>query len=1060
MMKKLKLFLTTPKCRKRSTTIMLLLILCSFSLVAQEKKTISGKITDELGESLPGVNIIEKNTQNGTSTDFDGNYKISVTKGATLMFSYLGYKTTEITVGNQTKLDVQLKPDLSKLEEVVVIGYGSVQRKDLTGSVASVKMDKLTEAPVTNFDQALAGRISGVQVTTASGEPGSQATIRIRGNNSITGGNDPLYVVDEFIMEGFNPGLIDPSDIESINVLKDASATAIYGVRGANGVIIITTKRAKIGKTKISFETRFDIKEVSKKLPMLNAYEFIKLGLELNESSTELRFFSKYDEEKEQNVIVGKLEDYKNEPSKNWQDEAFRTAFSKTHKLKISSGTEKTKFNASLNNISDEGNLLGSKYNRTNGRITLNHKVDDKLDATVDVLYTNYVQRGIKTNGNSSYSFLRSLIGYAPVANKYRDYGDFDPLDDVSDEYDLTNIVVWHPIVSLKNEYRKSETDQFISNLGLNYKITPNLIFQTKGSYNTSFIEAGAFNNSKTVYGRLINKVNGINGTSDKRRYKNFSNVNTLTYKKKFNNHYINAVVGTTFTLREKSRTRYTAIEIPKHLEHLGMNSLDGGELLDANDISSSEESKIFSVLGRINYTFKDKYLFTATLRRDASSNFVKKNRVGYFPSAAFSWNAQNEAFIKQLNTFSQLKFRVGYGETGNDRVRTDARFDLLTDQDSSYPTDNSPQPGVRPTDHAGNPDLTWEITEQLNVGIDLGFWDGRINITADVYQKDTKNLILDADKAPSEGYLTQTRNIGHMRNKGFEFSLSTVNIKTDNFSWTSDFNISFNQNTVEELPEGKPLFGKPNYYWRYSTDQFIVQEGEALGNMYGYVSDGVYQPADFENYDANASSHTLMAGQASYKTAHQPGDEKFKDLNGDGKITAADKTVIGNGLPKHHGGFTNTFTYKNFELSAFLQWNYGNDILNANKLVFESMTGAGQNQLATVLNRWTPENQNTTMHRAGGQGFEDVSSRIVEDGSFLRLKTVNLSYKFNANFLQKLNLESLKLFVSAQNLVTWTNYSGFDPEVSVYNRGITPSIDYSSYPKNKTISFGLNLSF
>lgn len=1032
--------------------------LCNSSIYAQAK-TIIGTITDEVGEPLPGVNIFEKGTTIGTTSDFDGNYSIDVKKGTILSFSYLGFKTVEVVIQNQTTLNISLVGDVNLLEEAVVIGYGSVQRKDLTGSVASVKMEQLRAAPVANFDQALAGRVTGVQVSSGDGQPGSGLNIIIRGGNTVNGDNSPLYVVDGFIMDNFNPGLIDPSDIESITVLKDASATAIYGVRGANGVIIITGKKATLGKTKISYETRFDIKEVSNTLEVLDAYEYIKLGLEINPSSTTSRYFTVFDEATQQNVIVGGLEDYKNVQGNNWQDEGFRTAYSKSHKLKISSGGDKTRFDASLNAIEDQGSLLNSEYNRINGRLTLNHKVNSKLDVTVDVIYTNYVQSGLNTKGTSSYSFMRNLVGYSPVLNKFRDYGDFDQLNDINDDYDLINIVSWHPIVSLKNEYRRNETDQFVANLGFKYKLTSDLILETKGSFNTQFRNNGTFNNSKTVYGRIVNKIDGINGSIYNQRRKNFSNVNTLTYKKKFKEHSINALVGATINIRKSTSTYTKSIDIPQYLEGLGINSLDGGILDSSNDRHGDDESRIYSLLGRINYSFMDRYLFTASIRRDGSSVFPEVNRIGYFPSAAVSWKADQEDFITNLNVFSQLKFKVGYGKTGNDRIPTSARFEYLTDIDASYFFNGQTIPGQRPTNFGANPNLFWETTEQLNAGVDMGFFDGKISIAIEAYQKDTKDLLINADAALSQGFSTIWENSGHVRNKGLEFSLTTTNISTKDFKWTSDFNISFNQNTIISLPEGKPIFGKPNYYWRLSTNQFLIEEGKPLGNMYGYISDGVYQPSDFENYEATAATHTLLRDQPSYRS-HQPGDEKYKDLNGDGKITKADKTIIGNALPKHFGGFGNTFTYKNFTLSTFFQWSYGNDILNANRLVFESMSIAGQNQLTTVLDRWTPENQDTDMYRAGGQGLEDVSSRIIEDGSYIRLKTINVSYRFPKSKLEKYKLTSLELFLSAQNLFTWTDYSGFDPDVSVSQSLLTPGIDYSAYPKHKISSLGLKLSF
>ncbi|TXD46758.1 SusC/RagA family TonB-linked outer membrane protein [Polaribacter sp. IC073] len=1061
MKKYLKLSLNKSKVNRVILFLFLFSAISTFSTYGQVK-TISGVVTDEIGSPLPGVSVMETGTLNGVSTDFDGKYSLQVKVGTTVTFNYLGYKPMVKTVGNENTLNVSLSPDVQSLEEIVVIGYGSVQRKDVTGSVATVKMDKLTEAPVVNFDQALAGRVSGVQVSTNSGEPGASATIVIRGGNSINGDNSPLYVVDGFIVDNFDPGIVDPSDIESMSVLKDASATAIYGVRGANGVIIINTKRAKVGQTKVSYSTRLDVKNVSKTLEVLEPYEFLKLGEEINFNNIASRFYSiRPGGPSSPGVIVGDAEDYRNTVGRDWQDEAFRTAYTKTHKLDISSGTEKTRFNASLNAVDDQGTLMKSEYSRLNGRMTVHHKVNDKLDATVDVMYTSTEQEGIGVNGTSSYSFLRSLLTYTNVANQFVEYEDgFDPLSQVSENFDETNAVVWHPIVSLNNEYRKNQVDRFIANFSLKYKINSDFRVETKASFNRQTRTSGSFNNSKTVYGRLINPIEGINGSIREQKWKNFSSVNTLNYKKKFGNHTIDALFGVTLNINKNELASVSAKEIPQYLEGLGINSIDGGELKDENDTYGTSESRIFSVLSRVNYGYKGKYLFTASLRRDGSSNFPKKNNIGYFPSAAFSWNADRENFIKDLNVFSQLKFKAGYGKTGNDRFDSSARFEILTDNLANYPFGGATVSGQRPPSSGANDNLLWETTDQVNVGLDMGFFQGRLSFLVEVYQKDTKDLLLNADVAQSVGYSEKWVNTGHVRNRGLEVSFNTVNIKTKDFSWISDFNISFNQNSVQSLPEGKSIFGTPNYFFRLNKPQFIVQEGKPLGNMYGRISDGVYQPEDFVNYDPTAASHTLRPGQPYYKGSHQAGDEKFKDIDGNGQITDGDKTIIGNALAKHYGGFGNTFNYKNIQLSTFLQWSYGNDILNANRLVFENMENAGQNQLATTLNRWTWENQNTTMHRAGGQGVEDISSRVIEDGSFIRLKTVNLSYKFSKDVLEKLKINSLEMFLSGQNLITWTNYSGFDPEVSTQRSLIMPGVDYSSYPKARTFSLGLNVSF
>lgn len=1035
-----------------SLFLLLLFGLLNASAVFSQSKTVTGLIKDEIGSPLPGVSISETGTLNGVITDFDGNYSIKTKVGGSLTFNYLGYKPVVKIVGKENIINLTLLPDVESLSEIVVIGYGSVQKKDLTGSVASVKMEKLNEAPVANFDQALAGRVSGVQVGASSsgGEPGGAMKITIRGANTVNGDNSPLYVLDGFIIEDFNPGVLDPSDIKSIDILKDASATAIYGARGANGVIIITSKRAKVGKTKITYETRIDVKEVTKKIPVLNAYEFIKFINDMEPARARRAYF--VDENK---VEVGSLEDYRNSPTRNWQDESFRTAYTKTHKINISSGGDKTRFTASLNAINDEGTLLSTEYKRINGRINLNHKFNDKFDITTDVLYTNSVQLGLDTKGTGTYSFMRGLISYQPVVNKFIDYGEFSPLDGASDEFQADPIFNWHPIQSLNNEYRERKQDQFISNIKLRYKLNKNFTLDIKGGYNGVFRKNGVFNNSKTVYGRLIQPINGINGTLDNTNFSTLTNINTLTFRKTFGGkHYINALIGTSLITKRVERSIIKATFIPEYAESLGINALDEGSLSSTDDYVGAQDERTQSLLARFNYTYNSKYLLTTSIRRDGSSKFAPGKNINYFPSLALAWKAEEEDFIKNLGWVSQLKFKVGYGKTGNDRIPAGARFDLLTSDNAFYYTDNGNSDyGQRPSSTGANPDLVWETTSQYNAGVDLSFLNGKISAAVEVYQKITDDLLLLADKSPSVGISDVWLNSGSVENKGIEFSLNTVNVKTKDFQWTTDFNVSFNQNIVTSLPENQPIFGKPNYYSRYSKNQFIVEEGKPLGNMFGYVSDGVYQADDFVN-------NILIPSVPSYKATHQPGDEKYKDLNGDGKITADDKTIIGNGLAKSFGGLGNTFSYKNFDLSVFFQWSYGSDILNANRLVFEEMQQPSQNQYATVMNRWRPDNQDTDMFRAGGRGFEDVSSRVIENGDYIRLKTINLSYVFQKDIIDKLPINSMKFYLSAQNLFTWTNYSGFDPDVSTNRSAIMPGIDYSAYPMNKIFSFGLNVTF
>lgn len=657
--------LTKRTLRKIIFAMLFFTGLCNTSIYAQTK-TIIGVITDEAGSPLPGANIFEKGTKNGTTSDFDGNYSVVINQGSTLTFSFMGYRTVDIVIGEQTTLNVKLEPDFNQLEEAVVIGYGSVRRKDVTGSVASVKVDELQRAPVANFDQALAGRVTGVQVSASSGEPGEGLNVLIRGGNTINGDNSPLYVLDGFIIDDFNPGIIDPSDIQSIDVLKDASATAIYGARGANGVVLITTKQSKLGKTIVSYEKRIDIKNVSKTIDVLDAYEFIKYGLELNPAQTS----SKYFEDADGNVVGG-LEDYRNEPTANWQDEAFRTANSISHKLRISNGTDKTKFNASLNYLDDEGTLINTGYKKINGRLNLKHNINKKIDLTMDLIYSNSEQFGLDTQGTSSYSFMRNLISYVPVANKFIDYGDANPLYGITDEFYDDAIFNWHPILSLENEYRKREEDQFISNIAMRFKITPYLTFSTKGSYNKKFRQNGVFNNSKTVYGRLVNPINGINGSMDYTTWVTLSNINTLTFNKRLGeNHHLNAMVGFSVNAKNVNRNLIRAIQIPQYAESQGINALDEGDLGTTNDFAGSYNERIQSVLARVNYSFKDRYLLTSSIRRDGSSKFAENHNIGYMPSVALSWKAEEEDFIKNIDVISQLKLKVGYGKTGNDRFK------------------------------------------------------------------------------------------------------------------------------------------------------------------------------------------------------------------------------------------------------------------------------------------------------------------------------------------------------------------------------------------------------
>ena len=1023
---------------------------------------IHGIVKDENGKPLAGVSIILKGTKKGTSTKADGSFSIEAQVGEVLEFSFVGYQNRSVTVGQNTNLSIVMVVQATMGNDVVVVGYGTSKKSDLTGSVATAPIADMKKAPVLSFDQALEGRIAGVSVSSVDGQPGSAINIVIRGNNSITQDNSPLYVVDGFPIEDPNNNAINPDDIESISVLKDASATAIYGARGANGVIIITTKSGKIGAPVVNFGAYYGRQSVSHTVSMMNPYNFVQYQLQQNPGDSTVTGSAAYYYLK--NGLT--LNNYQDTADVNWQSLMFRPAPMSNYDLSVSGGSAQTKYAISGSIFDQDGVIINSGYKRYQGRIVLNQNIGKQIKTGINVNYTHLQQFGVSpssflTSTSATSTLMYSILGFKPFGPTNQA---FDPNVNPGNDYRF------NPVLNQQNLVRQNNTNNLAANAFVTYAITKNLTLKVSGGINTLMLQQVSFNDTLTSSGNPHATFNrGVNGSVNYITNNSWLNENTLTYDKRFNeNHHLNVVAGITEQGQHTSQYSLSNTQLPTQATNVSWLSSGAGT---PTINSTASLNSLVSFLGRANYTYHSDYLLTASFRADGSSKFAPQNHWSYFPSGAFAWKFGNAPVIKKIKAISDGKLRISYGLTGNNRV---GDFPYLTQYSVStvqqgYTFNNTEQSGLIPST-LGNPDLKWETTGQWDLGLDMGFLDNRINLTTDVYKKITKNLLLNANIPTSYGFSSIFQNIGSVQNQGLEISINTVNIQNRNFSWNSSFNIAFNASKVLALAQNQNSFFQYAPYDNgvSSIPAFLVQVGKPLGLMYGPVFDGIYQYSDFDK--SASGTYTLKTNtptNGNVASSIQPGDIKYKDLNGDGVVNNNDFTVIGRGLPLNTGGFTNDFTYKGFDLNIFFQWSYGNDILNANRLVFEgnNLGNSGLNQYASYENRWTPDNPSNTLFRAGLKGTSSgpignsFSSRVVEDGSYLRLKTVSLGYNLPGHLMKKWGIRNINVYVAAQNLYTWTKYTGNDPEVSVFNSPLTPGVDYSAYPRAKTVTFGIKAS-
>ncbi len=1057
----------------------LVMLFCVTDMFAQGI-TVTGRVVDETGEPLIAVTVFEEGkTSNGTMTDIDGNYSLNVSSAkATIVYSCLGFAEVKETVGLRKAINVTLSEEKLSIDaaEVVSVGYGSVTRRDLTGSVSKVDMGELLKAPVTNFDQALTGKVAGVVVTTSDGALGAEANITIRGNNSLTQSSAPLYIIDGFPTESSMATALNSADIESIDILKDASATAIYGARGANGVIVITTKQGVEGKPKVNFSSSWTVSHIANKADLMNGYEFVQLQNEIYTLSGNTNAYIKPTDEDAANGIKSyALEDYLDESRWNdWQDNIYRTSLSQNYNLSISGGSKEAgnRYNVSMSVVDQNGIIVKSNFQRYQGKVNFQQKLGKKVTFDFMANYSRQITNGVTpTNAQQSSSatgwLIYSVWGYRPVKPKAQWGVSGDMVDEMIDaDVASSNDYRFNPAMTVRNEYRKTLVDYLNASAGLTWDIFEDLKLKITGGYTMNKRRREEFNGTQTYTGYEGSPSGkGINGGIYWNDKMTWVNDNTLTYTKRFNRkHNFTFLAG--FTLSGEKFDYKGTYATQMTTESLGLNGLHTGSYQTVTPWQY--DWTMMSGFFRVNYNFKYKYYLTASFRADGSSKFPKNNRWGYFPSAGLSWNINREDWLKDKSWLSNAKLRASWGLTGNNRTTTPYDFysqisTLPGNPDSyDYVFDGNIVSGYYPS-NMSNDNLKWETTEQFNVGLDFSVFDSRIKLTADWYLKNTRDLLLQATIPASSGYTSAMLNVGSMQNMGYEVTLDLVPVQKKNFTWNMNFNIAVNRNKVTALTNDQySLLRSVSWDQRFNAQYpYITQVGKPSGMMYGFIYEGTYKPEEF-----NAGGTSLKDGIAYMTSVGQdkvrPGDPKYRDINKDGLIDDNDRTVIGCGQPLHTGGFGNTFNFYGFDLNVFFSWSYGNDVINANRLYFENGSITNTNQLKSYTKRWTPQNPTSDIPRVGADiaSMFVYSSRVVEDASFLRLRNVTLGYTLPRKVLRKMHFDTMRFYISAENLWTLTNYSGPDPEVSTRNSVLTPGFDWSAYPRAMGVTAGLSFTF
>ncbi|HLF47469.1 MAG TPA: TonB-dependent receptor [Chitinophagaceae bacterium] len=1058
------------------------LILLSFSITLlsfAQARQIKGNVTDETGTPLSGASILLSGSKTGAQSDASGNFTINAPGTGTirLVISYSGYKSAVVTANDQTALVIKLEKETAELEDVVVVGYATLKRKDLTGSVSSVTAKDLKDIPLSSAAEALQGRLAGVQAISSDGAPGADIIIRVRGGGSITQDNSPLYIVDGIQVENAL-SVISPQDIASIDVLKDASTTSIYGARAANGVVIITTKGGKAGKTQLSYNGSFGWRELPKTMKVLSPYDFVLWQYERSRGSIadSSSFAQTY------GTTWDTLSVYKNTPGINWQEEVFgRKAQYQNHNISMSGGTQATTFNLSLTANKEEGLLLESGFDRYLANFKIDHKVSDKFKAGMTVRYLDQKIRGAGTtnSGTRATNRLRHTINYRPFEIPVPGGG----IDDFDEAYYLASSGATNPILLTRAEYRRQNTRAIYLSGYANYTIVKNLVFRSTFGFDNADIRTDLFYSKIT--GTARNAASLPVASIGQQNNNTFNNSNTLQYT--LNNykdhHDISVLVGEeTVELRSKQatfETRFFPADISpqKALANMGLGSAPSGSSQPLPFSFVQPPSRIFSLFGRVTYAFDDKYLATFNLRSDRSSKFSSDNGSLVFPSGSVAWRFSKEKFFDDVNWLSDGKVRFGFGSVGNNRI-DNLLYLQLYGVTGQYAFNHSILPGFAPTALA-NPNLRWEQNTTKNFGLDLSLFRNRVQFTMDIYKNTSKDLLLAVAIPPTTGYTTQLQNIGSTSNRGVEFQINAIPVQQKDFIWNSNFNISFNKNRIESLGGIDQLTRNSGWQGSDGVDDYLVKVGQPAGLMYGFITDGFYKIDEF-NYNSSTATYTIKPGIAVngvYGTP-QPGMLKWKDLNGDGVITAdGDRTVIGNANPDFTGGWNNSFSYKNFDMSVFVNFVVGNDIYNANKIEWTDGAFGNLNMLDIMKNRFTninasgqrvtdptelaKLNQNATIWSPVRVQRWWLHSWAVEDGSYLRFNNITFGYTLPKKITGVAKISSLRIFATVNNLGTITNYTGYDPDVTARRSDpLTPGVDFAAYPRSRTWVFGVNLNF
>jgi TonB-linked SusC/RagA family outer membrane protein len=1010
------------------------------SMERSARIAVSGVVSDENGNPLIGVSVKIKGTTQGTATDANGHFQLEAANDATLVFSYIGYENQEVAVNGQTTINVTMHTSATGLNEVVVVGYGTQKKSDLTGAVSSVSSKELQKRPAINIEEMLEGKAAGVKVSTNSGQPGGNTSVRIRGYGSINASNAPLYVVDGIVWtEGI--GLLNPNDIQDIEVLKDASATAIYGTRGSNGVILVTTKRGKKGG-QVSYNGYVSVGMMARKLPVMNSEQFLKTQdiayqniQKFDPAGWASGKYKDKDPKIQRTALIGKLFDEDLNPlyDVDYQDAATRHAISHSQNLSFTGGTDKTNYGLFLNYIDQEGILRNSFQKRYSARLVVDNQIKDWLKVGATFSYSNLDERlaNASQGGNNIPRMLIEMIPIVPV--RYPD-GTYGTRTDYPDMEAGDN-----PVAIENEDIRLLKSSNFTGNTYVDINFTPDLDFRSNLGVDLGSQYNPYFESDKITL--TANKNNYAEIHSYQRVFWQWDNY--LTYNKQINtDNSIKVLLGT-------ETQKFTYLHYFAGTEQMPDNYYQwynlGTGAIPHPPTSDAYEWAMTSFFGRINYNYKDKLLFTATGRADGSSRFGADNKYAFFPSAAVAYRLSQEDFLKNSKVISNLKIRASYGLTGNSEIGEYKSLALLGT--NTYVLDAQRISGTV-INTLANPDLQWEKAAEFDVGLSLGMFDSRVNLDADVYVRNTKNLLLNAPIPNSSGYSNIYKNIGKMRNKGLELTLNTVNIQSGDFRWTSTLSLSLLKNKIIELgTAGDDIFPGP-YFLDNTT---VLRVGQSVSSFYGLKLLGTWG--------------TKEAAEAA-KYGKLPGDLKFYDKNGDGQINDDDRVIMGKGIPTGYGTFSNTLSYKNFDLTLELQYEYGNDVLQLSKHSGQDRTGQANSFLQALTDAWTPDHQNTDIAQirpsyVGGDGYTTgIFSSKVEDGSFIRGKNLMLGYTFSKSLASKLKLSNLRIYLSAQNFFLLTNYFGYDPEVSTYGDAFAQGITFYDYPKAKTFLFGLNVSF